>query len=348
MKEHFSLLDPLRFFAAFWVMNFHYLFNQSGELEWYRYGNLGVQLFFIISGFVIMGSLNKKSTKDFATGRFLRLYPIFWIICTGTYIITLLMPNTVTSTFTEYLRSMTMFGDLFNHIVGYTRLIDPSYWTLTVELLFYIFIGIFAYIFGAKNIRYFFVGWFVFSVVSFIYGIDHNFFVKLLLVRHASYFIFGGSLYLLITKKAENIRQKLVDFGLLFSSAIYATYIHPRALEPYYTVNLLDTNIITLLHIAFFIMVVVLVYLSPKVKNLQVLKFFTILGGITYPLYLLHQKLGNTFINYFSARTEISWSHLSILFELFIICFSYFVYLKDLKLRRWLKEMLFGETKRAS
>ena len=54
MKTHFSLLDAVRFFAAFWVMNFHYLFGQTGDLEWYRYGNLGVQLFFIISGFVIV------------------------------------------------------------------------------------------------------------------------------------------------------------------------------------------------------------------------------------------------------------------------------------------------------
>jgi peptidoglycan/LPS O-acetylase OafA/YrhL len=315
MKNYFSLLDATRFFAAFWVMNFHYLFNQTGDLEWYRYGNLGVQLFFIISGFVIVQSLNLKTLKEFTVNRFLRLFPIFWILCTATYLITLVIPNTSTVNFSEYLRSMTMLGDLFNKIVGYTRLIDPSYWTLTIELIFYVGIAIFVYYFSSKNIRYFFGVWLVFTIVAFIFRIDHNFYVKLLLVRHSSYFIFGGALALITTKHASSIFEKYFDFGLLFVSAIYATYIHPRALEPYYTINPLDTSIITVLHVVFFAAVPLLVYLSPRVKNQKVLSFLIILGGITYPLYLLHQKIGNAIINFAVSNTNFSWTELSIGFE---------------------------------
>ena len=336
MKTHFSLLDAVRFFAAFWVMNFHYLFGQTGDLEWYRYGNLGVQLFFIISGFVIVQSLYGKSLKSFAVGRFIRLFPLFWILCTATYIITLVVPNTATVNFTEYLRSMTMFGDLFNGIVGYTRLIDPSYWTLTVELIFYIGIGIFAYFFSNKNIRYFFGFWLVLSAIAFIFRADHNFFVKLLLVRHASYFAFGGALALLAMKQAKNLFEKYFDWTLLFVSAGYATYIHPLALEPYYTVNPSDTNIITSLHIVFFIAVPILVYLSPRVKNMKVISLLAVLGGITYPLYLLHQRIGNTLLNFAKSHTDISWTNLSIGFEVVIIFVAYIVYLQDKKMRAWL------------
>lgn len=272
MKTYFSLLDAVRFFAAFWVMNFHYLFGQTGNLEWYRYGNLGVQLFFIISGFVIVQSLNLKTLKEFSVNRFLRLFPLFWILCTATYLITIIIPNTITINFTEYLRSMTMLGDLFNGIVGYTRLIDPSYWTLTVELIFYIGIGVFSYFFSNKNIRYFLGFWLLFSVLSFIFKIDHNFYTKLLLVRHASYFAFGGALALIVTKNANNIFNRYFDWLLLFTSALYATYIHPRSLEPYYTANPLDIKIITILHIAFFIIIPLLVFLSPHVKNAKVIR----------------------------------------------------------------------------
>src|SRR3989339_257892 len=332
MKTHFSTLDVLRFFAAFWVMNFHYLFNQTGDLEWYRYGNLGVQLFFIISGFVIVQSLNGKSVKEFAVNRFLRLFPIFWILCTVTYLITLAIPETSTVSFSEYLRSMTMFGDLFNKIVGYTRLIDPSYWTLTVELIFYIGIGIFTNFFSSKNIRYFLGSWLILSVIAFLFRMDHNFYVKLLLVRHASYFVFGGALAMLATKQARNLFEKYFDLVLLFVSAAFATYIHPLALEPYYTINPLDTKIITLLHILFFTSVPILVYLSVFIKNARVIHFFAILGGITYPLYLLHQKIGNAILNFIIARYDkISWSNLSIGFEVIIIIIAYFVYLQDKK-----------------
>lgn len=344
MKAHFSLLDAVRFFAAFWIMNFHYLFGQTGDLEWYRYGNLGVQLFFIISGFVIVQSLKGKTLKEFATGRFLRLFPLFWILCTATYLITLIIPNTATVSFTEYLRSMTMFGDLFNGIVGYTRLIDPSYWTLTVELIFYIGIGIFTYFLSEKNIRYFLGFWLVISATAFIFRVDHNFYVKLLLVRHASYFAFGGALALIATKRAENIFERNFDWVLLFVSAIFATYIHPRALEPYYVINPFDTHIITALHVVFFILVPILVYLSPYIKNARTIRILAVLGGITYPLYLLHQKIGNAILNFIMSHYDkISWSHLSIGFEVIIIAVAYVVYLQDKKLREWLRLKLFRE-----
>ncbi len=341
---YFTLLDATRFFAAFWVMNFHYLFGQTGDLEWYRYGNLGVQLFFIISGFVIVLSLSTKNLKDFAVNRFLRLFPLFWILCTATYIITLLVPNTVTSSFTEYLRSMTMMGDLFNGIVGYTRLIDPSYWSLTVELIFYVGIGIFTYFFSSKNIRYFFAFWLIFSAITFILHVDHNFYIKLFLVRHASYFAFGGALALITTKQAKNQEkntvEKYFDWALLFTSSIYATYIHSRALEPYYIVNPHDTTIITILHIVFFVTIPILIYFSPKIKNVRVISTLTILGGITYPLYLLHQKIGNAIINYIALNFDISWSHLAIGFEIVIIIVAYFVFKQDKKLRTWLRKMI--------
>jgi peptidoglycan/LPS O-acetylase OafA/YrhL len=353
MKTHFSLLDAVRFFAAFWVMNFHYLFGQTGDLEWYRYGNLGVQLFFIISGFVIVQSLNGKSIKEFAKNRFLRLFPLFWILCTSTYLITIIIPHTSVLFFSEYLRSMTMLGDLFNGIVGYTRLIDPSYWTLTVELIFYIGIGIFVYFYSDKKIRYFLAFWLVLSAVAFLFRVDHNFFVKLLLVSHASYFAFGGALALIATKQAENdgqplkassgrMTKKYFDWALLFASAIFSVYIHPRALEPYYVVNPLDEKIITVLLIVFFVAVPILVYLSRYIKNQRVIGFLAVLGGITYPLYLLHQRIGNAIMNFVILHYDkISWSHLSISFEVVIIIVAYFVYMQDKKLRAWLRAKCF-------
>ena len=346
MKTHFSLLDAVRFFAAFWVMNFHYLFGQTGDLEWYRYGNLGVQLFFIISGFVIVHSLNGKSIKEFAKNRFLRLFPLFWILCTSTYLITIIIPHTSVLFFSEYLRSMTMLGDLFNGIVGYTRLIDPSYWTLTVELIFYIGIGIFVYFYSDKKIRYFLAFWLVLSAVAFLFRVDHNFFVKLLLVSYASYFAFGGALALIATNTARNIFEKYFDWALLFVSAIFSVYIHSRALEPYYVVNPLDEKIITILLILFFITVPVLVYLSRYIKNQRVISFLAVLGGITYPLYLLHQRIGNAIMNFVILHYDkISWSNLSIGFEVVIIIVAYFVYLQDKKLRAWLRAKFFSSIK---
>ena len=158
MKIYYTGLDLLRFIAALGVVNFHYFFGLTDKLSWYRYGNLGVELFFIISGFVISQSAATASTRNFILGRFIRLYPLFWIACTITYLVTLLMPNGTPVHFAEYLISMTMLGDKLSSALGYGGLVDPSYWTLAVELMFYVSIGLFVYLFSWKNIRYFFGG----------------------------------------------------------------------------------------------------------------------------------------------------------------------------------------------
>ena len=136
--------------------------------------------------------------------------------------------------------------------------------------------------------------------------------------------------------------KKYFDWALLFASAIFSVYIHPRALEPYYVVNPLDEKIITVLLIVFFVAVPILVYLSRYIKNQRVIGFLAVLGGITYPLYLLHQRIGNAIMNFVILHYDkISWSHLSISFEVVIIIVAYFVYMQDKKLRAWLRAKCF-------
>jgi peptidoglycan/LPS O-acetylase OafA/YrhL len=340
MKTYFAPLDVLRFFAAFWVMSFHYFLGYSGDLHWYRYGNLGVQLFFIISGFVIVQSMKGKSLSEFAVGRFIRLFPLFWILCTITYLITLIVPHADPVSFTEYLISMTMLGDKFGSVFGYTRLVDAAYWTLSVELIFYAGIAAFTYLFSYKHLRYFFLAWFGIAVAAFAVHHDQDFILKLLLVRHASYFVFGGMLALIALKEAKTYIQKYFDWVLLVASAAYATYIHPLALPPYFTPNPSDVHIITILNIIFFAGVGLLVYISPRLTDKKMLSRFAIIGGLTYPLYLLHQTIGNTLIKYVTDRYDILWAPAAFVFEFIIIAIAYFVYTKDKSMRSWLRTKL--------
>src|SRR5688572_28370593 len=80
-------LDLLRFLAAAAVMLYHYGFRGSAGADRYlefrfdalgpvcRYGYLGVPLFFMISGFVILMSAVGKSPREFVATRAARLYP---------------------------------------------------------------------------------------------------------------------------------------------------------------------------------------------------------------------------------------------------------------------------------
>ncbi|MDB4984714.1 MAG: hypothetical protein JWM20_893 [Patescibacteria group bacterium] len=318
-------------------MNFHYFgeIGISNSVTWYRYGNLGVQLFFIVSGFVIVQSLEGKTFKEFAKGRFVRLFPLFWFLCTITFLLTLVVPYADHVNIGGYLTNMTMLPDLINKF-SHGTLVDASYWTLTVELLFYVGIGLFCSLFSYKNIRIFLGGWLLVSIAAFAFHADQNFYVKLLLVRHASYFIFGSSLALIATKHAKNAFEKYFDWMLLGGSALYSLVINTVAIPPYINVNSHDSIIVTCLLIIFFAGIPLLVYVSSRIKNKNMIGWLALLGGLTYPVYLLHQRIGTLAINYFTGRFAVSRTVFVILFEVIVILLAYVIYRQDKKVRAWL------------
>ncbi|MEL7088997.1 MAG: acyltransferase family protein [Planctomycetota bacterium] len=84
-----QLLDYGRFGAAIAVVGYHWFFNgihngkidslelQPWAVESVKYGYLGVEFFFMISGYVIFFSAKNRSAAQFATLRATRLYPAF-------------------------------------------------------------------------------------------------------------------------------------------------------------------------------------------------------------------------------------------------------------------------------
>ncbi len=101
------------------------------SLPW---GHYGVNLFFMISGFVIFMTLERiKTPADFLVSRFSRLYPAYWFSVALTFSLVSWMGlpgKTVRGT--DALLNVLMFHGLFN-----IPNVDGVYWTLQVELLFY-------------------------------------------------------------------------------------------------------------------------------------------------------------------------------------------------------------------
>lgn len=104
----------------------------------YNFGRIGVVAFFCISGFVIPNSLEGdriSAVRSFAINRFLRLYPIYWI--------SILLGLLAIWYGSEKEWSATAL--LSNALMAATFLDEPHvmglFWTLEIELLFYIFIA---------------------------------------------------------------------------------------------------------------------------------------------------------------------------------------------------------------
>ena len=98
-------------------------------------GIFGVGLFFLISWFVIPFSLERRTLGGFVVRRFFRLYPTLWI-CMGITIVAVL----VLSGRSGFPFSASTVGSNALLVSSYASRVwvDPVYWTLAVEELFYV------------------------------------------------------------------------------------------------------------------------------------------------------------------------------------------------------------------
>lgn len=174
----FYEIDLLRFLAAIFIVAFHYAFRGNAAdnftvlafdalSPFSRYGYLGVNLFFIISGFVILLSAYKKTASDFVVSRIVRLYPAYWFCVTVTFLTILMIGSPkYKAEFFQYLTNLTMF----HKCIGIES-IDAVYWTLEVELRFYFLIFILILIKQLKIIKYFLGLWLALTLILTKYDI---------------------------------------------------------------------------------------------------------------------------------------------------------------------------------
>ncbi|MES2741013.1 MAG: acyltransferase [Pseudomonadota bacterium] len=143
-------LDALRGLAALIVVAYHYtcgyplLVKTPHDALWLTVPlpALGVQIFFVISGFVIFMTLERsRSGMDFFMSRFARLYPpfLFCMLLTATVVFgTGFNPETINGW--DVVMNLPLVVGLLSKTY-----VDPSYWTLTIEVCFYAWIALFYY-----------------------------------------------------------------------------------------------------------------------------------------------------------------------------------------------------------
>jgi peptidoglycan/LPS O-acetylase OafA/YrhL len=148
-KQRIGVINALRAFAALAVAWGHFVAGQGKYLgPSGKYGYLGVDIFFVISGFVIPWSLYRSRYTLSDYGRFLvkrnlRLYPPY----VASIAITILATNLILVPLFR-IPHMTVTGrDLLLHSVYLNDLvhvpwINVVYWTLAIELQWYLLVGL--------------------------------------------------------------------------------------------------------------------------------------------------------------------------------------------------------------
>ena len=288
-----TYIDQLRGLAAVAVVVFHLTRETSYNAFITNVLCMGVELFFIISGFVIFMTIEKVNRwQDFVWGRFWRLYPVYWacviltfLLITGQWFLQKVTFQNYTQ-FAEVVRvffaNMTMVQYFLNE-----PHIDGSYLTLTLELQFYIVMLVLLLTGQLKNYLYYGLVLVALALLylyqPFLYsGFGQKLLQWLPLLRYFPLFLTGMCMYRLKFKAGSKLLYLVIICCFIALLAIFdILHWHEPALLSF-TEYSLTLAVIYLLALAY-------LFIDTQAVTTTIGVW---LGKISYSLYAVHQHLG--------------------------------------------------------
>ena len=337
-NKRYEELDSLRGIAALLVVFFHFTLGRSEYNTFFKLGTTGVDLFFIISGFVIFMSLQKTSKGlDFVINRVSRLYPTYWAAVSFTFLILLLaaiykgQPN-LSELGLKFIGNLTMF----QFYLGIPNL-DGPYWTLKIEMLFYISILI---LFSLKWLR-FLNGIGVFLCLTTVLVTQYFYDQKIVgvvlwfipLFQFIPLFFAGTIFYKISTDK----NQLIYKYFLVILCLLCQILLFPYVGESKRYISWTEYNVML---VVYFVLFALFVNNGLKFIVNKTTLFF---GKISYALYLLHQCISlNFIIPFFYDKLGINFWVVTIFIDLPLIVglASFITYKIEVPYSRKMKEKL--------
>ena len=311
MNKRIESLQALRGLAAILVMLFHYRFYLRSQVEngttiWdalFGWGIIGVDIFFIISGFIMVYTTQNYTQSLFSTKRFLinraiRIFPMYYVGLLITFLLSGAMstfhyPEKVQNllsalTFTVYKTDITPHyiddGGMYN-----------IRWTLNYEVYFYIAFSVCLLV---KHRLLALIGFsaFMICLIPSIAGFQpttsiqgypfHSPTLGLLTNPVFLEFIIGaivGYLYLKLKNITSSTKIQAIASFISLTLFMYVTYgIYNESLRAFNTESAIILGV--------FILFITLA--DPLLKK-YIPHILTYLGDISFSLYLLHGAIGS-------------------------------------------------------
>lgn len=300
-RNRLEALDLLRLAAALMVVVYHYTFHGPGayDLTWFsvpaaipvtKYFYLGVPLFFVISGFVIAYSAEGRPLRRFAIARFARIYPGFLFCMTLSFLVIILFGGpSLKASWMQWAGNLAVAAPLLRQ-----PYVDSVYWSIVIEIVFYawaalaIALGLFD-----RRLPELVCGWLLISLANELI-LDSGVLRRILITNYSGFFAAGLMLYLIFRGRCERLVWGLLCAATAFAAVQEnwnADWQRARGVE-------LSALVVVVGSVA----AVLIVGAGIMIRRIPLpAGLLLALGGLTYPLYLLHQSVGYVILNQFET-----------------------------------------------
>lgn len=327
--NHFDSIQTLRGIAALFVVLEHVRFLGCGAF--------GVDIFFCISGFMIMFSTH-KSAEGFLRKRLIRILPLYYFMTAGTFLLLLLFPGMFQQTKADpvFLVKSLLFIP-FDIGGGVLQPLMRIGWTVNCEMLFYLLFLI------AMHISHRYRGLVCSAFLGLIVLLEQllplewdvlTFYGNPVMLE----FVLGIIVYYVIWAIYESHRSKPLPGFLLPLAATAFVGIFVLLLASYHHINVLGFR-----RLFFWGLPAAVLVLCSFVVGLflKMPRFSVTLGNMSYSLYLIHYypvMLLDRKVFDFSACTAFSLFGVAVSLVLCLAA-SYAVWiLVEKKLTGWLRK----------
>ncbi|MEU0113645.1 acyltransferase [Streptomyces bobili] len=343
-------LDALRVVAALSVLLFHFTgVDAATKANWginpkalfpsifpyTSYGSYGVQLFFIISGFVICLSAWGRTPGQFVQARFLRLFPAYWFSVVVAVLVWRGLPDgeRTAPSFSESLTNLTMVQAPLSarHLVG-------AYWTLWVELTFYLIFLVVLWK-GLDYVRVSVFCWLWLLASVLVQKDDIPVLGIFAQPLNTALFVSGIAMYLMYRFGPDLKLWGLLAAGWLVMQGDliqHADHVRDEQgmdRQPYVALALVTVFYLVVLAVAL-----------HKCDRLE-WKWLTTAGALVYPLYLIHEELGWAMIRKLYGGGHLgAWATLAATTAVLIVLAWLVHRLVEKPSQRWLRNRLAKES----
>jgi peptidoglycan/LPS O-acetylase OafA/YrhL len=298
LPKYIPQLDGLRAIAIISVMLFHQ------HVLGFNLGWAGVQLFFVLSGFLITGILletkdNPRYFRNFYFRRFIRIFPVYYLGLAAVVVIARLSGWGIEDVWYYILYIQNHHLALNSWRVGFPAMFDHT-WSLAIEEQFYILWPLIVYMLDVRKLKIATVLLFIFAILSrvVLFFATHNPFLQYMLLPTQVDTLAAGAFLAIIVREGDAWRRWSVWNGvaMLVSGVCILVLVMYTGYDAYwYPVEWANSKpnliLISLMAVFFASLIFSSIFSNSVSKSVLELPWLIHIGKISYGLYLFHYPI---------------------------------------------------------